>query len=178
MSRALTSIVAVAVLAACADFPVVAPGGDPNVAGATAALGAASDRPAGGTCTLVSRTILPAEPGQPANVRHLHSEYVCQLEHLGRTTAIAEETITITATGPIIANTTIYTAANGDQLFVSFNGAGTPPDQNGLVSVSGTETVTGGTGRFTGASGSLSRTGSVSTVTVAGEFEMSGTLIY
>ena len=39
-------------------------------------------------------------------------------------------------------------------------------------------TVTGGTGRFTGASGSLSRTGSVSTVTVAGEFEMSGTLVY
>jgi hypothetical protein len=176
MPRALTSIVAATLLGACIDS-AVEPGMDPTMPSAAAAF-ASSTRPAGGTCTLVSRTILPAEPGQPANVRRLHLEYVCQLEHLGRTTATSEETATFTLTGPAIANSTTYTAADGDQLFATFEGTGTLPDQTGLVHVEGTEAVVGGTGRFTGASGSLSRTGSVSTVAVDAEFEMSGTLTY
>ena len=135
-------------------------------------------RPAGGTCDLVSRTILPPEPGQPANVRHLQLGYECQLRHLGRTTATNEETSTFTPTGIIISNTATYTAANGDQLFVTFSGTATLPDANLAVSISGTETVTGGTGRFAGATGSLSRTGTVSTASLSGRFEMVGTINY
>jgi hypothetical protein len=176
VSRAFPILIAT-VLAGCAES-AVEPGAAPDRSGAPVTLAAAASRPAGGSCTLVSRTILPAEPGQPPNVRRLELDYVCHLEHLGRTTASAQETATFTATGPIIVNSTTYTAADGDQLFVNFNGTGTPPDQNAVVSVSGTETVTGGTGRFAGASGSLSRTGSVSTASLAGEFEMSGTITY
>ena len=167
-------LMAALTLAACAEpwSPEQVGLTDPGVAAVSAS------RPAGGTCELVSRTILPTVPGQPANVRRLQLGYDCRLRHLGRATATAEETATFTATGPIISNTTTYTAANGDQLFVAFSGSGTLPDQNLVVSVSGTETVTGGTGRFAGATGSLSRTGLVSTASLSGRFEMAGTLGY
>jgi hypothetical protein len=175
MSRALHTIVAATVLAACADSPVE-PGSAPTAAGAPVALDAASSRPAGGSCTFHS-VLLPPEPEQPANVRHLHIDEVCQLRHLGRAIGSAEETSTFTATGPVITNSTTYTAANGDQLFVTFSGTGTLP-VSGVVSFSGTETVTGGTGRFAGASGSLDRAGTVSILTQTGEFETSGTVTY
>ena len=173
MSRTYRLVAALA-LAACSSDPRSESVGlmEPEIALLSAA------RPAGGTCELVSRAILPPAPGQPANVRHLQLAYDCRLLHLGRTTATAEETATFTATGPIISNTTTYTAANGDQLFVAFSGAGTLPDANLVVTVSGTETVTGGTGRFAGATGSLSRAGAVSTASVSGRFEMPGTLGY
>jgi hypothetical protein len=171
MSRTSISLVAAVVLAACAESPIVEPEG-----GTAPSLAVSVDRPAGGSCTF-AKTPLPAEPGQPANVRHLHIDEVCQLMHLGRTIGSAEETVTVTATGPVFTNSTTYTAANGDQLFVTFSGSGTPP-QNGVVTFSGTETVTGGTGRFAGASGSLARSGSVSVLTLTGEFETSGTPSY
>jgi hypothetical protein len=175
MSRALHTIVAATVLVACADSSVE-PGAAPTARDAAVALDAASSRPAGGSCTFHS-VLLPPEPGQPANVRHLHIDEVCQLLHLGRAIGSAEETSTFTATGPVITNSTTYTAANGDQVFVTFSGTGTLP-VNGVVTFSGTETVTGGTGRFAGASGSLERAGAVSIFTQTGEFETSGAISY
>jgi hypothetical protein len=175
MSRALHTIVAATVLAACADS-ALEPGAGPNAVGTPVALEAASSRPAGGTCTF-QKTPLPPEPGQPANVRHLHIDELCQLLHLGRAIGSAEETVTSTATGPVFTNSTTYTAANGDRLFVTFSGTGTVP-VDGVVSFSGTETVTGGTGRFAGASGSLDRAGTVSILTLTGEFETSGAITY
>jgi hypothetical protein len=176
MSRALHTIVAATVLAACADS-ALEPGAAPNAVGTPVALEAASSRPAGGTCTFQS-TVLPPEPGQPANVRRVHLDYICQLKHLGRTTGTGEETVTFTPTGQSLVQSITYTGANGDQLFVNFDGTATPPDQNGVLSFSGIETVTGGTGRFAGASGSLSHTGTASLVTHAGQSEISGTLTY
>lgn len=182
MSRSCISLVAAAALAACAESSVV----EPDVRGAAAtrelsaapSRAAAPSRPAGGTCTLVGRALLPPQPGQPANVVRRHVDWVCQLKHLGRTTASVQETATLGPTGAILTNTTVYTAANGDQLFVVYNATATLPDQNGVVSFSGTETVTGGTGRFADASGSLSRIGSVSVVTLSGQYETRGTLSY
>ena len=48
-----------------------------------------------------------------------------------------------------ISGTIIFTAANGDQLWVAFAGAFTSP-----TTAQGTYTFTGGTGRFAGATGS------------------------
>ena len=77
-----------------------------------------------------------------------------------------------------MTGTTIYTAANGDQLFVSYSGTATFPNQSGTATFSGTETVTGGTGRFAGASGALTRTASLSVLVLSGQYETSGTLSY
>jgi hypothetical protein len=145
--------------------------------GAASSSADAPARPFGGTCTFAS-TVLPPEPGQPPNVVRFRADVVCHLTHLGLTTAVAEETVTFTPTGSAFVTMVTYTAANGDQLFTTQTGTGTPPDQNGVAHFSGTETVTGGTGRFAGASGSFSVTGSISQATRTGQIELSGTLSY
>jgi hypothetical protein len=176
----LVSLVTFA-LAACAESPVLEPSveGPATLAVSAARRGAASpSRPAGGTCTLVGRTVLPPIPGQPANVVRRQTEWVCQLRHLGRTTLTATEAGTATPSGPTLTGTAVFTAANGDQLFTTFSGTATFPGPNGIVTASGTDTVTGGTGRFVGASGSLTRTATLSVFVLSGQYEFEGTLSY
>jgi hypothetical protein len=48
-----------------------------------------------------------------------------------------------------------FTAANGDTLTADFTSQVTPTDVPGVVSVAVTATITGGTGRFAGATGSF-----------------------
>ena len=49
----------------------------------------------------------------------------------------------------------VFTAANGDTLTADFTSQVTPTDVPGVVSVAVTATITGGTGRFDGATGSF-----------------------
>ena len=72
--------------------------------------------------------------------------------HLGRYAATFNATVNVldgTATGSYT-----FTAANGDQLFSTFIGLGVPAG-GGLASITETLTITGGTGRFAGAGGTL-----------------------
>jgi hypothetical protein len=172
-----TTVIASAVALACTDAPPTSPNADEAPAAGTA-FAATPERPFGGTCTFLS-TVLPPESGQPPNVIRFHQDLVCHLTHLGLTTGTTLEISTFTATGPVFVTTVTYTAANGDQLFTTQTGTGTPPDQSGVLHFSGTETVTGGTGRFADASGSFSFAGSVNPATRTGEWEYtSGTLSY
>jgi hypothetical protein len=96
---------------------------------------------------------------------------------LGRTTAIAEQIVTFTGPATAIAsNTTMYTAANGDQLFASWSGTST--NDGPAVTFSGLELYVGGTGRFADASGSSFISGTASFVTNTGQFTSEGTLSY
>ena len=47
----------------------------------------------------------------------------------------------------------VITTANGDQIFGTLNFLGLPTPMPGLLAIAGTVTVTGGTGRFEGATG-------------------------
>ena len=133
-------------------------------------------RPFGGHCD-TDITILPPLPGDPANLLRLHIECICQLHHLGQTTAIAEQTVTFTGpTTAIASNRTTYTAANGDQLFATWSG--TSVSDGPLVTFSGPEQYVGGTGRFSGVTGSSAITGTASFVTNTGQFTSAGTLTY
>jgi hypothetical protein len=173
-----TGVLACAFMLACTDAPPTSSGIDQAADGAAGArFAATAERPFGGTCTFAS-TVLPPESGQPPNVIRFHQDFVCHLTHLGLTTGSSLETATLTATGSVFVTTVTYTAANGDQLFTVQNGTGAVP-ANGVISFTFTETVTGGTGRFAGASGSFSATGSITQATRTGEFEFtSGTLSY
>jgi hypothetical protein len=51
--------------------------------------------------------------------------------------------------------TYVFTAANGDTLTADFTSRVTPTDVPGVVNVAVTATITGGTGRFEGATGSF-----------------------
>jgi hypothetical protein len=51
--------------------------------------------------------------------------------------------------------TYVFTAANGDMLFADFTGKATPTAIPGVLYIEETATITGGTGRFAGATGSF-----------------------
>lgn len=169
--------VAIPLLAACSDNNVIAPTAA-TVSSLTVAASHNGDheRPFGGRCD-TDITISPPLAGDAPNVLRLQIEYVCQLAHLGRTTALVEQIVTFTGpTTAIATNTTTYTAANGDQLFVIWSGSGTAngPDNT----FSGPETITGGTGRFAGATGSTWVSGTASFATMSGQFTSVGTISY
>ena len=124
-----------------------------------AALGAAkgTDRPQKGTSTSTTTVDLATGTGI--------SDGIGQLSHLGRFTFHNDFT-SITITGPDTVSftlTAIIVAANGDEIFTTATGTGT-------LTATGTEstlisTITGGTGRFADASGTL--TTRISSVTVS-----------
>ena len=164
-------------LPACSTNQPTAPSSAALVDASGAAMSqSVQSRPFGGHCD-TDITILPPLPGDPVNLLRLHIQDICQLQHLGRTTAIAEQTVTFTGpTMAIASNTTTYTAANGDQLFATWNG--TSVSDGPLVTFSGPERYVGGTGRFSGATGASAITGTASFVTNTGQFTSAGTLTY
>lgn len=107
------------------------------------------------------------------------------VSHLGQTTVHIDGVLT--PTGPstfTVAGPLTLTAANGDQLFGDFIGSGENVASGGSTGSTAT-TITGGTGRFTGASGSVSGpftqtpiSMSATTATFATTFSLSGTISY
>ena len=73
--------------------------------------------------------------------------------HLGRFTLVGPHTVNL-ATSTWIGSLA-FTAANGDTLTADFTGTATGPPTNGVESTMETAVITGGTGRFAGASGSF-----------------------
>ncbi len=81
--------------------------------------------------------------------------------HVGRYTITNSHCLDL-ATGAFTGGTFTKTAANGDQLSGTYSGIGTvivAPNPVGEFAVNGTLTFTGGTGRFAGATGTVSMTG-------------------
>ena len=75
--------------------------------------------------------------------------------HLGRFTLTGPHRVNLATTPAIAIGTFEFTAANGDTLRASFTGLGTPTATPGIASIVETATITGGTGRFAGATGSF-----------------------
>lgn len=78
----------------------------------------------------------------------------------------------------IIKGVETITTPNGDKIFATINGTSPDPDEEGNYEVFNKNTITGGTGKFAGATGSYS-------VTVKGNFSLptetdtySGTITY
>lgn len=90
--------------------------------------------------------------------------------HIGQGTIEATGTVVATGSGQPTFNysaISTITAANGDQLVSSDVGIGTVDPVDGSAVINITSTITGGTGRFAGASGSF--TGTISNVVTAGQ---------
>jgi hypothetical protein len=77
----------------------------------------------------------------------------------GEATQLGEFTLTIPHTVDRTTRTATgsyhFTAANGDTLSADFTGHSTPTSTPGVLSIVETATITGGTGRFAGATGSF-----------------------
>ncbi len=96
--------------------------------------------------------------------------------HLGRFTMTYELEVDLLTRPFHTFGSAVFTAANGDRLFTDIVGLGTPDGD--FDSVVETHTITGGTGRFEGASGSFIRIYLLNLVTgvTSGSFE--GTISY
>jgi hypothetical protein len=75
---------------------------------------------------------------------------------LGRYTATYEEQVDIGVNfGSSVGTITLF-AANGDSIFATQTGQGDPtPDDPNIISIVEVSTITGGTGRFAGATGTF-----------------------
>lgn len=170
MPRLSDILLCVPFLAACArgDAPV-APQEQPHAFLSQASAGMVT-RPWKGRCTGVAAYI---------DAITLHIEGTCNIAHLGLATVETTETVVPRQDGLSDLNSVnTYTAANGDKLYTRGAGIATlKPDFSG-VTFSGTETVVGGTGRFSHASGSATRIGSTRFSDFNGSYEHVGTLTY
>ncbi len=127
-----------------------------------AALGKANgtDRPVSGKSS--STTTINIATGLGTN------DGTGQATHLGKFTSHDDFTsFTITGNTFSFAGTETDVAANGDKLFSTFTGSGTFTSSN-TSEITAVQTVTGGTGRFTDASGTLTSAVTGTTVSVVG----------
>jgi hypothetical protein len=77
---------------------------------------------------------------------------VGEFTHLGRTTV--ESTSCLAEDSPLnVQGEAVFHAANGDQVFLTFDNVTLPTEDPDILDVIGTESIAGGTGRFAGASG-------------------------
>jgi len=101
--------------------------------------------------------------------------------HLGRVGVSVTETLDVTSPTGVIAlrdGRMIMVAANGDELRWNYSGTGTPPDASGDVMLSGTFLITGGTGRFSSATGEGSFEGVGSVVTGKASISYTGIISF
>ena len=107
----------------------------------------------------------------PGGAQH-HLEGTGNATYLGRFTITSDFTVdTTTVTG---AGTSIWTAANGDQIFTDDTGQGVVSFPT--LNVVETHTITGGTGRFEGASGTFIGERSINLPTLTSSATITGTI--
>lgn len=106
--------------------------------------------------------IVPGSPGVPEQVR---------INGWGSGTPIGKSTfedhikVNTSVSPEIITGVDVITTSNGDKIFSTFTGYSPDPDEQGNYGVFNNDTITGGTGKFAGATGSF-------TVTVKGNFNL------
>ncbi len=98
--------------------------------------------------------------------------------HLGRFSATWVVVIDFTLPGGAAIGSGVYTAANGDSLFTDIVGYGTPTENPDVISIVDEQTITGGTGRFAGATGSFIRKSLSNLVTGFTDGSFEGTISY
>jgi hypothetical protein len=101
-----------------------------------------------------------------------------RVSHLGRSAVFIEQVVDFTTVIPTLASTTIFIAANGDELHAMSAGIASDPDAEGNTPFSGILTFIGGTGRFSDAEGSAEFTGEANLQTLTGHFSFDGTIRY
>ena len=96
--------------------------------------------------------------------------------HLGRYTVTYEVQVDL-PTGTGTGLSAQYVAANGDSLFAEGSGQATPTDDPSVFVVVETYTITGGTGRFDGATGTFTEERQVNIETGVTSGTISGTIV-
>jgi len=158
------------VLAFC-FFTVACAGGGPNApTSPSSAIGGTAATAARGGSELPFRGTLDATETEDGSLHHLVG--TGNATHLGRFTLTSNFTVdTATATA---SGTAAWTAANGDQLFTTVTGHAVVTFPTAAITE--IHTITGGTGRFAEASGSLSVDRSLNLPTLVSSGSITGTI--
>ncbi len=138
--------------------------------GATEMAARAVALPFRGTLDAVETTTIP--PGTGTALEHLVGEGTAT--RLGRYTLVADITVTLATLAGV--GTLTFTAANGDVLAGTVTGQATPTDGGAGVAIVEVVTITGGTGRFAGATGSFTLERALSFVTGVSSGAFAGTI--
>jgi hypothetical protein len=171
--RATALILSTATITAChpGEHAPLAPDLASTVLEAAApASRAAPSRPIAGGCTL---TVEVLEVNFP--ILRQRDYGTCELSHLGRSSldGVLEINLLLgTQTG-----SRTFTAANGDELYATVAGSSAPIGP-GLIGFSATFTFTGGTGRFTSASGTARGEGVANQMTQTSTVRLEGSISY
>ena len=123
-------------------------------------------------------TFLPPPPAVPDTML-VHLEGWGNATHLGNYTVEFEATVDVAGCGCSVNDQTTFVAANGDELYASGHAQGElVPGQPDDRYVTHYSTITGGTGRFAGATGSfvVKRLANLPTGMSTGTFEGTITL--
>lgn len=94
--------------------------------------------------------------------------------HLGNYTMTFQSQI-FAPTGESVG-TMVFTAANGDQVFATFAGGGTATSDPNFLALSEVATITGGTGRFVGATGTFTTQRLLNRTTFTSSGSFTGTI--
>jgi hypothetical protein len=131
-------------------LPALSGGGSGGSGGSGAAARSAANRvalPFHGTLEASHSSRLDPE----TNTGHIHVEGTGTATHLGRFTLVTD----VTFTGTEGAERMTLTAANGDIIFATGTGQVVPSEDGLTLDTVEDMTITGGTGRFAGATGSF-----------------------
>jgi hypothetical protein len=102
----------------------------------------------------------------------------CRLSHVGAGTLSNGGSIDFTTIPAKGTGTFTLVAANGDRLEGTERIDYDVPNEDGLFSFTGTRTITGGTGRFAGARGAVSISGTGSVIDNTTEQNFDGQIVY
>ena len=108
-------------------------------------------------------TFVPAPPPDAVTM-YVDGDASGNATHLGKYTAKFEATVNL-ACGCSVGDTVHFIAANGDSLYGVGAGSGGPSDTPGYTLVTQFYAITGGTGRFAGATGNFTVTRLVNNAT-------------
>ncbi len=150
--------------AACAELPSA-----PTSPSTGSTHGAAASQATGGSELPFQGTLQATETADGAP-RHLAG--TGEATHLGRFTLTAE--FTVTSPPPRASGTATWTAANGDEIFTTLVGVGVVTFP--VLAVVETHTITGGTGRFAGAAGTIIVDRSINLQTMISSASITGTI--
>jgi hypothetical protein len=139
-------------LAACSDAPTSVSESRLTSEGKVSLQQADAVRPLTGWCT----TTFGPTPFPPPPIHHQIDTGSCQLTHLGKTDFYGEQDINFAAGTQ--SGWRRWTAANGDELHLTHTGT-SGLIAPGMIGFSAQMTIVGGTGRFSGATGSAWGTG-------------------
>ncbi len=111
--------------------------------------------------------------GESISPIHLQFTGTGEASHIGKFTLVDQVYLDNS-----IPNTAIITAANGDQIFTTFNVTAIEGGPNGTLLVTNYNIITGGTGRFAGATGNFISHSIISTNTTTGTDSFEGSITY